>query len=328
MRASPFLFASSLTLLAAEAALAQQPQQQLPPPAQQPPPGQYQPPPGQYQPPPPGYGQQPPPPQQGGYYQGGPPQGGYYQGGYGQPPPQGYPPPQQPYYQQQPPPPPPQEPPEPPEPPTHCPKFSLWVGPRLGFIGHGLDFWNHKTSVNQKDTSETTGNIVGNGLQTQIDVGARISYHWVPYVFYERGWLAKGHRFDGLGGSASSAFYGIGIYHASGDVDSVAFVSDASFGLRSVSVSDGSSTYTMTGLALFNLGFGAEIRIMTLFSVTPMLRLSLASMDSSEGSVTYAPERQGDGRTQPDFRDGESISGRMYAVITLGASVHFDIFGK
>jgi hypothetical protein len=324
MRASPILFSCSLLLLG-KAALAQQPNQPLPPPAQQPPPGQYQPPPGQYQPPPPGYGQQPPP-QQGGYYQGGPPQGGYYQGGYGQPPPQGYPP-QQPYYNQPPPPQPaqPAEPPEPPEPPTHCPKFSLWVGPRLGFMGHGLNFWGHRSG----GTSETTGNIVGNGLQTQIDVGARISYHWVPYLFYERGWLPKGHRFDGLGGSASSEFYGIGLYHASGDVDSVAFVSDASFGLRKINVSDGSRDYSMTGLALFNLGFGAEIRIMTLFSVTPMLRLSLGSMDTSEGTVTYATERQGDGRQNPDFVNGEAIgNGRMYAVITLGASVHFDIFGK
>lgn len=294
--------------------------QPLPPPAPQPPPAQYQPPPGQYQPPPPGYGQPP----QGGYYQG----GGGYQGGYGQPPPQGYPPPQQPYYQQPPPPPPvqPAEPPEPPEPPTHCPKFSLWVGPRLGLLAHGLGFYGHRSG----GTTETTGNFVGNGLQTQIDVGARISYHWMPYLFYERGWLARGHRFDGVSsGSASSTFYGIGIYHASGDVDSVAFVSDASFGLREIAVSDGTNTYTMSGLALFNLGFGAEIRLATLFSITPMLRLSLGSMDSTEGTVTFSPERQGDGRSEPDFKNGETIgNGRMYAAITLGASVHFDIFGK
>ena len=321
--------------------MAQQPNQPLPPPAQQPPPGQYQPPPGQYQPPPPGYGQQPPP---GGYQQQYPPQQYPPQQQY----PQQYPPqqqyPQQPYPQQQypqqypppgyqqqqaPPPQPPPKPPEPPEPPTHCPKYSLWVGPRLGFMGHGLGFWGHKTTVGQPDTTETTGNIVGNGLQTQIDVGARISYHWVPFLFYERGWLAKGHRFDGLGGSASSTFYGIGLYNASGDVDSVAFVSEASFGLRSISVSDGSSTYTMSGLSLFNLGFGAEIRIMTLFSVTPMLRFSLGTMDESEGSVTYAAERQGDGRTKPDFRDGEQIgNSRYYVALTLGASVHFDLFGK
>lgn len=323
MRRSAFASAFACVLgwtLAPELAHAQG--QPLPPPAQQPPPAHYQPPPGQYQPPPPGYGQP-----QGGYYQGG---GGYqggYQGGYGQPPPQGYPPPQQPYYQQPPPPPPaPAEPPEPPEPPTHCPKFSLWAGPRLGLLVHGLGFYGHRSG----GTTETTGNIVGNGLQTQIDVGARISYHWVPYLFYERGWLAKGHRFDGVSnGSASSTFYGIGIYHASGDVDSVAFVSDASFGLREVSVSDGTNTYTMSGLALFNLGFGAEIRVATLFSITPMLRLSLGSMDSTEGTVTFAQDRQGDGRSEPDFKNGETIgNGRMYAAITLGAGVHFDIFGK
>jgi len=197
-------------------------------------------------------------------------------------------------------------------------------------MAHGLGFWGHKLAAGQpENTTETTGNIVGNGLQTQIDVGARISYHWVPYLFYERGWLAKGHRFDGQSGSASSAFYGIGIYHASGDVDSVAFVSDASFGLRTISVSDGTDTYTMTGLALFNLGFGAEIRIMTLFSITPMLRLSLGSMDDTEGTVSYAADRRGDGRNSPDFQNGEGIgNGRMYAVLTLGAGIHFDIFGK
>jgi hypothetical protein len=195
-------------------------------------------------------------------------------------------------------------------------------------MAYGLGFWGHRTD-GSSDTTETTGNIIGNGLATQIDVGARISYHWVPYLFYERGWLPKGHRFDGLGGSASSAFYGIGIYHSSGDVDSVGFVEDVSFGLRSVTVGDGNSEYTMTGLALFNIGLGAEIRVMTLFSISPMLRLSLGSFDSTEGSVTYAAERQGDGRSQPDFKDGENIgNGRMYAVITLGAGIHFDVFGK
>ncbi len=291
------------------------------PPPQGPPPQGYPPPQGppQQYPPPQGY----PPPQQYPPPQGYPPPQQY-------PPPQGYPPPQQ-YPPQQyppprpPPPPPPPEPPEPPEPPTHCPKFSLWAGPRLGFLAHGLGFWGHRGA----GSTETTGNIVGNGLQTQIDVGARISYHWVPFVFYERGWLAKGHRFDGMEGSASSAFYGIGIYHASGDVDSVAFVSEASFGLREISVSNGSQTYTMSGLALFNLGLGAEIRLATLFSLTPMLRLSLGSMSDTEGTATYAADKQGDGRSEPDYRNGESIgSGRVYAALVLGAGIHFDIFGK
>ena len=318
MRASPFVFSAFASLVfAASPALAQGPQQ--PPPQQGPPPGQYQPPPQQYQPPPQQY--QPPPPGygQGGYQQG----GGYYQGGYGQPPPQGYPP-QQPYYNQPPPPQQPPPPPEPPEPPTHCPKFSLWVGPRLGVMVHGLSFWQHRSV----DTNETTGNIVGSGLQTQLDVGARISYSWVPYVFIERGWLSKGHRFDGQSGSAYSNFYGIGLYHVGGDVDSVSFAEDISFGLREISVSDGTNRYTMSGLALFNLGLGAEIRVATLFSITPMLRLSLGSMDSSQGTVTYAKERQGDGLTEPDYKNGENVIGTMYAVITLGAQVHFDVFGK
>ena len=164
----------------------------------------------------------------------------------------------------------------------------------------------------------------------EVRIGVQLGPDTAPISAAERGWLARGHRFDGVSsGSASSTFYGIGIYHVSGDVDSVAFASDASFGMREVSVSDGTNTYTMSGLALFNIGLGAEIRVATLFSITPMLRLSLGSMDSTEGTVTFSPERQGDGKTEPDFKNGETIGiGRMYAAITLGASVHFDIFGK
>jgi hypothetical protein len=287
-----------------------------PPPQQyQPPPGQYQPPPQQYQPPPPGYGQQPPP----GSGYGEPPPG------YGQP--NYYPQQQQPYYYgQQPPPrqaPPPVDYVEP-ELPTHAPKYSLWVGPRLSYMGFGFNWYR-----NPDGASETTGNLVGNGMAPEIDVGVRFAHRYAAFLFYEHGFLLAGHRFDGeASASASTDFYGIGFRFLSGDVDSVAFASDISIGKRVVTVKNNGETYAMSGLEIFRLGLGAEIRVTTLFTIDPTLSISGGSLNDTEGTVTFAP-RQGDGSTHPPFVGGKTIDdARPYVMLSLGVGVHFDVFGK
>ena len=305
------------------AAFAQGTPPQLPPPAAQPPPAQYQPPPQQYQPPPPGYGQQPPP----GYYPQQQPPPGYYPQ---QQPPPGYYPQQQPppgYYPQQPPPS--RQPPPPvdyvePEPPTHAPKFSLWVGPRLSYMGFGFNWYR-----NPDGQSETTGNLVGNGMAPELDIGARISHRYMPYVFIEHGFMLAGHRFDGdSGASASTDFYGIGFRFLSGDVDSVAFLSDIAIGKRVITLKNGSGTYEMSGLEIFRLGLGAEIRAATLFTIEPVLSISGGSLNDTSGSITYATA-QGDGSTSPPYQNGKTIDDtRPYVMLSLGVGVHFDIFGK
>ena len=295
---SSALLLSSASVVFAPAAFAQG---QLPPPQYQPPPQQqYQPPPQQYQPPPQGYGQ----PQQ-----------------------QPYPPPQQPqYYPQQPPPrqaPPPVDYVEP-ETPTHAPKFSLWVGPRLSYMGFGFSWYRYA-----EGNSETTGNLVGNGVAPEIDLGARISHRYIPYLFIEHGFLAAGHRFDGLSDtSASTDFYGIGFRFLSGDVDSVSFCSDISIGKRVITVRNGNETYSMSGLEIFRLGLGAEIRLATLFTIEPLLSISGGSLNDTSGSVTFAPN-QGDGIPHPRYENGKTIDdSKPYVMLSLGVGAHFDVFGK
>src|SRR4051812_30360493 len=217
MRRTPIVLSSSALalVLVASPAFAQAPPPPLPP--AEPMGTPNQPPPQQSQQPPPGYAQQPPP-------------------GYGQP--NYYPPPPQPYYY----PPPPQQqrpaPPPPdfePEPPTHAPKFSLWVGPRLSYMGFGFSFYR-----NANGTSETTGQLVGNGVAPEIDVGVRFAHRYIAFLFYEHGFLGAGHRFDGeSNASASTDFYGVGFKFLSGDVDSVAFASDISIGKRVITVKNG-----------------------------------------------------------------------------------------
>lgn len=324
MRRTPIALASASALSLALASLAgpafaQAPPPQLPPPGTpappppqqyQPPPQQYQPPPGQYQqPPPPGYGQQPPP--------------GYYP----QQQPQYYPQQQPQYYPQQPQQPRPAPPPVDyvePEPPVHAPKFSLWVGPRLSYMGFGFSFYR-----NANGTSETTGQLVGNGVAPEIDLGVRFAHRYAAFVFYEHGYLLAGHRFDGqTSASASTDFYGVGFRFLSGDVDSVAFASDISIGKRVVTVKNGTETYSMSGLEIFRLGLGAEIRVTTLFTIDPVLSVSGGSLNDTEGTVTFAPN-QGDGSTRPPFTNGQTLDdARPYVMLSLGVGVHFDVFGK
>jgi hypothetical protein len=293
-------------LLVPASAAAQQP---LPPPAAQPPPAQYQPPPQQYQPPPPGYGQP-------GQYQG----GGYQGQG-------GYPPPQQPTYYQQPPPPPPHIPPPPPEPETHAPKYSLWAGARVSYVGFGFSFYD-----NERGQPETTGNFLGNGIAPQLDIGARISYRYIPYLFYERGFMGQGHRFSGTEAKSGTEFYGIGFRFISGDVDSVAFLTDLSIGKRSVIVTNGTQSYTMSGIEFFRLGLGAEIRVATLFALTPLFSISSGALNDSEGTIDFNCKAAGcaDGTAgNPTYQGGRVINtSRAYVVLSLGIGIHFDIFGK
>ncbi len=308
-----------------------------PAPAPQPPPQGYPPPPPQGYPPPPQgqYPQQQPqqyPQQQQQYPQ---QQGGYAQPQY--PPPQYGPTPQYqqpPQYQQQPsaavPPPPPRvdytEPPE----PTHAPKFSLWAGGRLGFLGFGGNFYTNSAGPGGSGaTGETTGNFVKNGLSTGLDVGARLGKRYVPYLFIEHGFMGQGHRFEGSDATSSTDLLGVGFRYTAGDVDSAGFLTDISIGMRSVTVKGGTETYKMQSLEFFRLGLGAEIRISTLFVISPMATISSGTMNDTSGSATYSAAGSGDGEQHPTYQNGKQIDNqRAYVIVGIHCGAHFDIFGK
>ncbi|AKU97456.1 hypothetical protein AKJ09_04120 [Labilithrix luteola] len=191
-------------------------------------------------------------------------------------------------------------------------------------MGFGFSFFE-----NRSGHSETTGNFVGNGLAPQIDIGARISRRYIPFLFWEHGFLSKGHRFDGDSASASTDYYGIGFRSLSGDVDSVAFLTEISIGKRVISVTNNGETYKMSGLEFFKLGLGAEIRVQTLFTIEPVFSIATGTLNDTEGSVRFSAEGSKDGITQPAFRNGETIENpRAYVVLSLGVGIHFDLFGK
>jgi hypothetical protein len=193
----------------------------------------------------------------------------------------------------------------------------------LGVIGYGGSFF-----TNALGNPENTGNLVENGLSFEIDAGARLGYRYIPYLMWEHAFLGAGHRFDGTSTHASSDFVGIGFRLLSFDVDNVAFLSDIAVGFRSVTVANDSENFKMSSIEIGRLGLGAEIRLSTLFTLSPIARVSFGQMTDSSGGISYGAN-QGDQQNGVTFAGGQiNDSPREYYVFGLGCGGQFDFFGK
>jgi hypothetical protein len=207
----------------------------------------------------------------------------------------------------------------------HAPQYALWVGPRLSFIAFGLSFYQ-----NERGLAETTGNFLGSGLGPQLDLGARLAQRYIPYVFFERGFMGQGRHYEGTGSTSTTDFFGLGFRYLSGDVDTLAFLTEVSIGKRVVRVSNGGDAYSMSGIEFFRLGLGAEIRVSTLFAMSPLLTVSSGSFSDTSGDLPFgcAPNCPGSVNS-PTFRNGQPIDdSKAYVVLSLGVGAHFDVFGK
>jgi hypothetical protein len=207
---------------------------------------------------------------------------------------------------------------------THAPAFSLWLGARLGLLAYAGSLY-----ACCDGGVETVGNVLTPGLALELDAGARLGRRYVPYLVAELGLVRAGHRFDPGSTRADTSFLGFGFRYLSGDVNRASFVSDLSFGVRKFEVSNGTGTWSATGLEILRAGFGAEIRLSTLFALSPMATLSWSSVSDTSGHIAYAPN-QGDGATGPLFHDGQSIGTYQttYLAFVVGCGGHFDLFGK
>jgi hypothetical protein len=206
----------------------------------------------------------------------------------------------------------------------HAPPFSLWLGGRLGVLAYMGGLYAY--GANQ---IETVGNFVQPGLAIELNAGARLARRYIPYFAFEIGLMGAGHRFDQTSTRANTSFLGFGFRYLSGDADRASFVSDLSIGLRTFQVSNGTGTWSTTGLEILRAGLGAEIRLSTLFTLSPMVTIAWSSVSDTSGHIAYAPN-QGDGLTGPVFHDGQSIGGAQtsYFVFVLGCGGHFDLLGK
>ncbi len=210
---------------------------------------------------------------------------------------------------------------------THAPAYALWLGGSAGFLAYsGGLYINDPISPSGV---ETTGNFVRPGSALEADIGARLARRYIPYFTVELGLVGAGRRFDGTPTSASTSFVGVGFRYMAGDVDSVSFVSDISFGWRKFQVSNPSGTWSASGFELFRLGVGADIRLSTRATVSPMITLSGGTLTDTSGNIQFAPN-QADGQTQPLFAGGPIPSAyqQTYFAIVFGCGVHVDLFGE
>jgi hypothetical protein len=213
----------------------------------------------------------------------------------------------------------------------HAPEYSLWLGARAGLIVYsGGLYVNDPLPPPGSSGVETTADFVRPGLALQADAGARIAWRFIPYLTLELGLVGAGRRFDGTPTTASTSFAGLGFRYLAGDVNSVSFASDISVGVRKFQVSNASGTWSASAVEFLRIGFGAEIRLTSHATLSPMLTLSSGTLTDTSGSIAFAPN-QPDMQTQPLFTGSGGIppwAQQSYFVIVLGCGVHFDLFGK
>jgi hypothetical protein len=212
--------------------------------------------------------------------------------------------------------------------PVRAPRYSLWLGGRLGLLLYGGSMYYNPLTGND----EKTGAFVTNGLALEADVGARIAKRYIPYLALELGLVGPGSRFQGSGTSASAgtSFLGLGFRFLAGNVNSVSFASDLSFGFRKFQVSNDGSTWTAQAFEFLRLGLGADIRFTDYFTISPMVTLSGGTLTDTTGSVAFA-SGQSDQQTNtnqviPNNQIPSTLQTNYYAIV-LGCGAHFDLFG-
>jgi hypothetical protein len=214
--------------------------------------------------------------------------------------------------------------------PTHASKYSLWLGGSLGLLAYGGVLYNYvpTPSYHGPALEETTGNFIRPGLAAQLDAGARLAYRYIPYVIFERGFVGAGRRFSGTSTNAATYFAGLGFRYLAGNVHTVSFAGDISLGLRVLELSNGQQTWRTTDVEIIRLGFGADIRLSSYVTLTPMLTLSGGTFTDVSGNIQFAPNQR-DGLTGPAYTSQIPSAWRQsYSVVVLGCSAHVDLFGK
>jgi hypothetical protein len=216
-----------------------------------------------------------------------------------------------------------------PRPAKHAPAYALWIGARLGYVGFGGGFYGAPVGSPPVSTTERTSNLVTSGPSLEADVGVRLR-HFTPFIFYERAILGIGSRFAGESGvSAYTEIYGTGVRFTAGDLDSFGFLSEISIGERTLGLTANGQTFTMSALEFFKIGLGAEIRLSSRLTLSPLVSLATGTMTNTSGSIAFSTAGSADGNTHPPFENGASIGDqRGYVVLSIACGAHFDLLGK
>lgn len=137
--------------------------------------------------------------------------------------------------------------------------------------------------------------------------------------------MRDGRHFADTAATTSTNFYGGGIRDVAGDVDGLSPLVDLSLGKRSVRVSNAGQAFTMSGVELFRLGLGAELRLTTHMTGSALVSFATCSLSETYGDITFVHGAT----TSPPYANGMRIDlQRVYVIITVGIGIHFDLLGN
>ncbi len=204
---------------------------------------------------------------------------------YRRPPPPPYPPPAYPGYVYEPPPPPPMF--------HRAPYNALWLGARVGAL---FPFGNAYAIYSDPyyEYGESWSGLASSGPAVEGDLGVRFARRFIIYGFWEHAWLGTGNdpSWRTVGSppvgpfgdqtSATTDYPGLG-FRWSSRPDYTGLVIDVGLGYRWFRETWSSGTkMELQGFGEFRFGFGADIRMNRMLSISPLLMFSSGSFTDRE----------------------------------------------
>jgi hypothetical protein len=223
------------------------------------------------------------------------------------------------------------EPPPPPLPRHIAPKYSFWVGARIGWFVPFGDLWARCTTpLGTNDCGSFEGvefnDYASSGPVFELDIGARLGRNYNLFLLWEHAELGRGDLDPasdtlqrGEQDSANTDYYAIAL-RVSSDPDKVGFLTEIALGTRRFRTTWQNGAELQLTEAPFEarLGLGADIRMGPAFSLSPLITLGVGAF----GEATHVAP---DGNSVDATTDYDARSGHGWLTLQIGG--HFDIGG-
>jgi hypothetical protein len=205
---------------------------------------------------------------------------------------------------------------------------ALWVGGRFGALLPFGNAYDLGYDIYGYPIGERWDGLASSGLSLEGDVGARLARRYIVYGFWEHGFMGTGgdSSWNGATGthlagvppfgeqrSATTDFTGAG-FRWSSRPDAAGIVVDLGLGYRWFRESWASgASMTLKGFGEFRIGFGGDIRVNRMFSVSPLFMFSTGNFHDRKVMLPGQPE--------------QSIASYVgtHGTVTLTIGGHFDL---